>query len=100
MKTESTGNSIEVDLSGESTGTLKVEVSGSEAGQSECVTYRSRKFDINNSLTPHFSEVKIVDGDDNDVSVTLENNDIYKYEKTNSFSLCFLWISKMRQIVF
>ena len=83
-ETESTGNSIEVDLSGQNVGTLKVEVSGSEAGQSECVTYRSRKFDINNSLTPHFSEVKIVDGNDNDVSMTLENNDIYKYEKTTA----------------
>ena len=80
---EAEGTSIQVSLSGENAGTLKVEVkgSGSESGQSDCVTYRSKEFDINNSLTPHFSEVKIVDGDDNDVSVTLENNDIYKYEK-------------------
>ena len=27
------------------------------------MTYRSKEFDINNSLTPHFSEVKIVDED-------------------------------------
>ena len=79
---ESEDSSIEVDLAEESAGILKVEVSGSEADQSECVTYRSKEFDISNTLTPHFAEVKVVDGDDSDVSVTLENNDIYKYEKT------------------
>ena len=76
-------NSIEVDLSEENTGTLKMEVSASEADQSECVTYRSKKFDINNNLTPHFAEATIIDGDNGDVTVTLENNDIYKYEKTS-----------------
>ena len=80
---EAEGNSIEVNLSNEGVGTLKVEVSGSEADESECVTYRSKNFDIENSLTPHFSEVKVVDGNDNDVSLTLENNDIYKYERSS-----------------
>ena len=84
------GTSIQISLSGESAGTLKVEVEGSESGQSDCVTYRSKEFDINNSLTPHFSEVKIVDEDDNDVSMTLENNDIYKYEKTSDSRSVFM----------
>ena len=80
---EAEGNSIEVNLSNEGVGTLKVEVSASEADESECVTYRSKNFDIENSLTPHFSEVKVVDGNDNDVSLTLENNDIYKYARSS-----------------
>ena len=80
---EAEGTSIEVNLASQSVGTLKVEVSASEANESECLTFRSKNFDINNNLTPHFSEVKIVDGDDNDVSLTLENNDIYKYEKSS-----------------
>ena len=80
---EAEGSSIEVSLSSEGVGTLKVEVSASEAGQSECVTYRSKKFDIESNLTSHFSEVKVVDGNDNDVSVTLENNDIYKYARSS-----------------
>ena len=68
---------------------LKLRLKDQNRGQSDCVTYRSKEFDINNSLTPHFSEVKIVDGDDNDVSVTLENNDIYKYEKISDSRFVF-----------
>ena len=93
------GNSIQVSFSEENAGTLKVEVSGSQTDQNDCVTYRSKEFDINNTLTPHFSEVKIVDENDNNVSVTLENNNIYKYEKTSNSRFVFMNIKNAHRCI-
>ena len=79
---EANEDTLTVDLSSESAGTLVIEVSAvsSDASKAGCLTYRKREIDVSSNLTPYLNPISFSDGR-NEVEVTLENNDIYKYSR-------------------
>ena len=79
---------FEIDLSSESAGTLVVQVSAivissddSDSSKNECLTYRKKEFVVGSNVRPYFNPLSFTDGVKN---ITLENNDIYKYERPDS----------------
>ena len=83
-------DTFEIDLSSESTGTLVVQVSAivissddSNSSENECLTYRKKEFVVGSNVTPYFNPLSFTDGVKN-IPLTLENNDIYKYERPDS----------------
>ena len=85
---EDTGT-LEVDLSSEgNNGALVVEVSATstDTSKTECLTYRKKEVIVTSNTRPYFNPLSFTDGRSN-IPVTLENNDVYKYERpeTNRF---------------
>ena len=75
-----------LDLSSEENhGTLVIEVSAtsSEATKTECLTYRKKEVIVTSNTRPYLNPLRFTDGRNN-VPVTLENNDIYKYERSQT----------------
>ena len=81
-------DTLEVDLSSESAGTLVIEVSAisSDESKSECLTYRKKELVVTSNVRPYFNPPSFTDGVNN-IPLTLENNDVYRYERpeTNRF---------------
>ena len=75
-------DTLTVDLSSESAGTLVIEVSAvsSDTSKAGCLTYRKKEIDVGANLTPYLNPISFSDGR-NEVEVTLESNDIYKYSR-------------------
>ena len=80
-----TTDTLEIDLSSESAGTLVIEASAisSDSSENECLTYRKKELAIGSSVRPYFNPLSFTDGVKN-IPLTLENNDIYKYERPDS----------------
>ena len=79
-------DTLTVDLSSEENpGTLVIEVSAtsSEATKTECLTYRKKEVIVTSNTRPYLNPLRFTDGRNN-VPVTLENNDIYKYERSQT----------------
>ncbi len=78
-------DTLEIDLSEESSGTLLIEVSAvsSDAEKAGCLTYRKKEVTISSNLIPYFNPLNFTDGTNN-IPVILENNHIYKYERSDT----------------
>ena len=79
----STGSTISVDFSSTDVGAASIEVSAASAEDSECLTYRKAQFGVSSISVPYFNPIVLTDGT-NELSLMLENNDIYKYEKPST----------------
>ena len=75
--------SIELDLTNESAGTVTIEVSAEDPNNSTCLTYRKQILELSSASKPHFNPM-IIKNNDSEVAVMLENNGIYKYERPES----------------
>ena len=75
-------NTLEISFEDESEGDLVIEVSASHVDRNDCLTYRKQSLNLTSTLRPHFNPIVITDGS-NEIAVMLENNDVYKYERTN-----------------
>ena len=73
-------DTLTVDLSSESVGTLVIEVSAvsSDTSKAGCLTYRRKELTVTPNVRPYFNPISFTDSR-NDIPLTLENNDIYKY---------------------
>ncbi len=76
-------DTLEVDLSSESPGTLLIEVSAvsSDTTKAGCLTYRKKEVTVTSNVTPYFNPLDFTDGTNN-ILIILENNDIYRYERS------------------
>ena len=89
IENEEDTDTLEVDLSSEgNNGALVVEVSATstDTSKTECLTYRKKEVIVTSNTRPYFNPLSFTDGRSN-IPVTLENNDVYKYERpeTNRF---------------
>ena len=74
-------DTLTVDLSSETTsGSLVIEVSAENTERSGCLTYRKKEITVTSNTRPYFNPLSFTDGSNN-VLVTLENNDIYKFTR-------------------
>ena len=74
-------DALTVDLSSETTsGSLVIEVSAENTERSGCLTYRKKEVIVTSNTRPYFNPLSFTDGSNN-VPVTLENNDIYKFTR-------------------
>ena len=74
-------DTLTVDLSSETTsGSLVIEVSAENTQRSGCLTYRKKEVIVTSNTRPYFNPLSFTDGSNN-VPVTLENNDIYKFTR-------------------
>ena len=73
---------LTVDLSSESVGPLVVEVSAvsSDTSKAGCLTHRRKELTVTPNVRPYFNPISFTDSR-NDIPLTLENNDIYKYAR-------------------
>ena len=78
-------DTLEVDLSSENPGTLLIEVSAtsSDSAKAGCLTYRKKEVTVTSNVTPYFNPLDFTDGTNN-IPVILENNHIYKYERSET----------------
>ena len=84
--TNQTGvNTLSVDLSSENMGPLILEVSAtsSDSSRTECLTYRRKKVSVSSNVRPYLNPISFTDGINN-LPAILENNDIYKYTRTET----------------
>ena len=84
--TNQTGiNTLSVDLSSESMGALLLEVSAtsSDPSRTGCLTYRQKSLSVSSNVRPYLNPISFTDGINN-LSTILENNDIYKYTRTDT----------------
>ena len=70
--------SIELDLTDESTGSVTIEVSAEDPDNSDCLTYRKQVLQVSSNSKPHFNPI-IIKHNDEEIALMLENNNIYKY---------------------
>ncbi len=77
-KQDFNGATLTVDLTGESSGSLIIEVSAVDSAG--CLVYRKKELQVTENLQPYINPFQITD-DGQEVAVTLENNDIYKYRR-------------------
>ena len=57
-----------------------IEVSAENTQRSGCLTYRKKEVIVTSNARPYFNPLSFTDGSNN-VLVTLENNDVYKYTR-------------------
>ena len=84
--TNQTGvTTLSVDLSSESMGSLVLEVSAmsSDPAKIGCLTYRRKNVSVSSNIRPYLNPMSFTDGINN-LPVVLENNDIYKYTRTET----------------
>ncbi len=75
---EDDSESIELDFTDESTGSVTIEVSAEDPDNSDCLTYRKQVLQVSSNSKPHFNPI-IIKHNDEEIAVMLENNNIYKY---------------------
>ena len=75
---EDDSESIELDFTNESTGSVTIEVSAEDPDNSDCLTYRKQVLQVSSNSKPHFNPI-IIKHNDEEIAVILENNNIYKY---------------------
>ena len=75
---EDDSESIELDFTNESTGSVTIEVSAEDPDNSDCLTYRKQVLQVSSNSKPHFNPITIKHNDE-EIAVILENNNIYKY---------------------
>ncbi len=76
-------DTLEIDLSEESSGTLLIEVSAVSSDAAGCLTYRKKEVTISSNARPYFNPLHFTDSTNN-IPVILENNDIYRYERSET----------------
>ena len=75
---EDDSESIELDFTNESTGSVTIEVSAEDPNNSDCLTYRKQVLQVSSNSKPHFNPITIKHNDE-EIAVMLESNNIYKY---------------------
>ena len=75
---EDDSESIELDFTDESTGSVTIEVSAEDPDNSDCLTYRKQILQVSSNSKPHFNPITIKHNDE-EIAVILESNNIYKY---------------------
>ncbi len=75
---EDDSESIELDFTDESTGSVTIEVSAEDPDNSDCLTYRKQVLQVSSNSKPHFNPITIKHNDE-EIAVMLESNNIYKY---------------------
>lgn len=80
---ESSTQDVVVDLTDETDGPIVLEVSAVDS--SGCLTYRKKTYYVAGELLrPHFNPVSLIDSSGTDITLELENNDIYRYARPSS----------------
>ncbi len=75
---EDDSESIELDFTNESAGSVTIEVSAEDPDNSDCLTYRKQVLQVSSNSKPHFNPI-IIKHNDEEIAVMLESNNIYKY---------------------
>ena len=84
----SEGSNTRVDLSSlSSTGTMTVEVAANptDPTRSQCLTYRKKELQVSKDAAPYFNPSLLLDSNGQAAEMSLENNDIYKYDRSSSY---------------
>ena len=72
------GATLTIDLTGEQSGALIIEVSAVDSDG--CLVYRKKELQVTENLQAYINPFQITD-DGQEIAVTLENNNIYKYRR-------------------
>ena len=80
---ESSTQSVIVDLTNETDGPILLKVSARDS--SGCLTYREKTYYVASELLkPHFNPASLMDNSGTDITLELENNNVYRYKRPSN----------------